>query len=237
LSVAPVPSALLDAATRPYRQAGRFAYHFARGKLRGDPVYGAILSLGLLHGRSRVLDLGCGQGLLTAWLRAAEHCFAGGHWPVSWAAAPRAISTCGIELMARDVERARRALGPGAELVHADIQTADFGSADAVVILDVLHYLPAASQLKVLHRVRAALSTGGTLLMRVGDANGGLKFHYGQWTDRTVMLARGHGWVRTHCRTIDEWCRVLDQCGFDCVTRPMSQGTPFANVLLIARVR
>jgi 2-polyprenyl-3-methyl-5-hydroxy-6-metoxy-1,4-benzoquinol methylase len=70
----PPNTALLDAACEPYRNAGRFAYYFARGKLRGDPVYRAILESGLLLGRARVLDLGCGQGLLAAWLRAAERC-------------------------------------------------------------------------------------------------------------------------------------------------------------------
>jgi hypothetical protein len=53
-----IPPLLLEAACRPYRSAGRFAYHFARGRLRADPVYDAILSLGLLQGRSRVLNLG-----------------------------------------------------------------------------------------------------------------------------------------------------------------------------------
>ena len=79
-------AALLDAASEPYRSAGRFAYYFARGKLRTDPVYRAILELGLLRGRTRVLDLGCGQGLLTAWLRAAEHCYQRGIWPCGLAA-------------------------------------------------------------------------------------------------------------------------------------------------------
>ena len=30
---------LIDRASQPFRSAGRFAYHFARGKLGGDPVY------------------------------------------------------------------------------------------------------------------------------------------------------------------------------------------------------
>jgi 2-polyprenyl-3-methyl-5-hydroxy-6-metoxy-1,4-benzoquinol methylase len=71
-------AALLDAASEPYRSVGRFAYYFARGKLRTDPVYRAILEFGLLRGRARVLDLGCGQGLLAAWLRAAERQLATG---------------------------------------------------------------------------------------------------------------------------------------------------------------
>ena len=225
---------LLDAASEPYRNAGRFAYYFARGKLRADPVYRAILELGLLRGRTRVLDLGCGQGLLAAWLRAAEYCYARGTWPWGWPPAPRTLSTRGIELMARDVERARRALGSASEVLHADIRSASFGAVDAVVILDVLHYLDPQAQLEVLRRVRAALPTRGLLLLRVGDAGAGLRFRYGQWSDKLVMLLRGHSIVTQHCRSTVEWRVLLKECGFDSEAKPMSHGTPFANVLLIA---
>ena len=44
---------LVNSASKPYRACGRFAYHFARGKLRQDPVFAAILSRGLLSGRAR----------------------------------------------------------------------------------------------------------------------------------------------------------------------------------------
>jgi SAM-dependent methyltransferase len=72
MSAEPALASLIDAASAPYRAAGRFAWHFARGKLRGDPVFAALLAQGLLAGRARVLDLGCGQGLLAAWLLAAR---------------------------------------------------------------------------------------------------------------------------------------------------------------------
>jgi SAM-dependent methyltransferase len=232
--MAPSYAALLDTACEPYRNAGLFAYHFARGKLRGDPVFRAILELGLLRGRPRVLDLGCGQGLLTAWLRAAEHCYERGSWPGAWPPAPRTLSTRGIELMAREVERARSALGSATEVSQADIRSAAFGAADAVVILDVLHYLNAQAQIEVLQRVRAALPPRGLLLLRVGDADGGLRFHYGQWSDKLVMLLRGHALVPQHCRSISQWRALLGECGFDSEAKPMSRGTPFANVLLIA---
>jgi SAM-dependent methyltransferase len=234
LNRAPLSSALLDAACEPYRNAGLFAYYFARGKLRADPVYRAILEFGLLQGRARVLDLGCGQGLLAAWLRAAERCYERGSWPRAWPPAPQTLSTRGIELKARDVERARCALGPASEVSQADIRSAAFGVADAVVILDVLHYMAPHAQLEVLQRVRAALPPRGLLLLRVGDAAAGLRFRYGQWSDRLVMLLRGHALVGQHCRSVAQWRGLLRECGFDSEAKPMSQGTPFANVLLIA---
>src|ERR1700676_2534523 len=234
LNRVPLNAALLEAACEPYRRAGRFAYHFARGKLRNDPVYRAILELGLLLGRARVLDLGCGQGLLAAWLRAAERCYERGSWPRAWPPAPRALSTRGIELMARDVERARCALGSASEVSQADIRDTAFGTVDAVVILDVLHYMSPQAQLDVLQRVRAALPLRGLLLLRVGDAGGGLRFRYGQWSDKLVMLLRGHSIVAQHCRSVAQWRLLLQECGFDSEAKPMSRGTPFANVLLIA---
>ena len=230
-------AALLDTASAPYRSAGRFAYHFARGKLRSDPVYRAILELGLLRGRGRVLDLGCGQGLLSAWLRAAERCYEHGRWPHTWPPAPRPASTRGIELMARDVERARRALGAASEVSQDDIRSAAFGAADAVVILDVLHYMTPEAQRQVLRRVRAALPYQGLLLLRIGDAAGGWRFHYGQLTDKLVMLLRGHPIAAQHCRSVADWRALLSDCGFESESKPMSRGTPFANVLIVAHAR
>ena len=44
----------------------------------------------------------------------------------------------------------------------------------------------------MLKRVRAALPAGGLLLLRIGDADGGMRFRYSQWVDKLVMLLRGH---------------------------------------------
>ncbi|HXN10212.1 MAG TPA: class I SAM-dependent methyltransferase [Steroidobacteraceae bacterium] len=225
---------LLAEASEPYRAAGRFAYHFARGKLGGDPAFTAILERGLLAGHSGILDLGCGQGLLAAWLRAAARCWAEGCWPAGWPPPPSGVSWRGIELMPRDIERARLALGPAAALTLGDIRSVGFGTADAVVVLDVLHYMSFEEQRAMLQRVRAALRVPGRLLLRVGDRAGGLRFHISRWVDHAALLARGHGLAPLHCRGIAQWRALLRECGFDSEPLPMSQGTPFANVMLIA---
>lgn len=230
-------SSLIDHASQPYRGAGRFAYNFARSKLRGDPVFRALLERGLLLGRPHILDLGCGQGLLSAWLKAAMLCYQSRNWPQDWPPAPQPLSTRGIELKSRDVARARIALGPKCEITQGDIRSSDFGKPDAVVMLDVLHYISNEEQIGVLKRVRASLPAGGLLLLRVGDAGGGLRFRYSQWVDKLVMLFRAHRLVATHCRSAVQWHKVLRECGFDVQAVPMNEGTRFANVLLIAHAQ
>jgi SAM-dependent methyltransferase len=231
--------ALRSEACKPYLKAGPglFAYIFARGKLIGDPVYGAILERGLLLGRQRILDLGCGQALLAAWLRAAVRLQDCGRWPEWWPAVPRPVSIRGIEMMTRDVERARRALGPDGHIEIGDIREIEFGKADAVVLLDVLHYLGPQAQRDVLKRARQSLPEGGLLLLRVGDAAGGLRYRYTLWVDTVMMRVRGHARTAPQGRTVAEWRSLLRESGFDSEALPMSRGTPFANVLLIAHAR
>jgi SAM-dependent methyltransferase len=228
---------LLRAASDPYRVAGRYAYHYARGKLAHDPVFEAILARGLLTRCARVLDLGCGQGLLAALLVAARGAWNSGAWPDHWPPAPQPSIIRGIELVARYVERAHRALMCRAEFVSGDVRIVDFGSADGIVILDVLHYLDYADQRAILQRAHKALSGGGILLLRVGNAAGGIRFALGKWVDQMVLLVSGRGLKALHCRSLAEWRNLLSSTGFASETVPMNSGTPFANVLIIANPR
>jgi SAM-dependent methyltransferase len=230
--------ALLDLASAPYRRAGRFAWHFARGKLGRDPVFRAMLQRGLLPPHAHVLDLGAGQGLLASLLAAVD-VFAKrpGAWPAHWAAAPVRARYVGIELMPRDVARAQAALGQaGAQsrFVCGDMCTAELPPSDVVVIFDVLHYVPQDAQAALLARVRDALAPRGRLLLRVGDAAQGRGFRISQWVDRVVTMVRGHRVPPTFCRPLRDWVALLEQLGFTVKPLPMSEGTPFANVLLVA---
>ncbi len=226
---------LRDTASAPYRAAGRFAWHFSRSKLKRDPVFVGLLRRGLIPDAGRLVDLGCGQGLLASWLRSARALFDAGSWPADWPAPPKVGRIVGVELMRADVERARQALSGTDEFEQGDIRSTDFGKADVVVILDVLHYIGHDEQLDVLRRVRTSLPANGTLVLRIGDAAGGLRFTMTRWVDALVWFARGHRGMRSHCRTTDDWADILGQLGFRVDRQPMSERTPFANVMLVAR--
>ena len=161
--------------------------------------------------------------------------FDAGHWPAHWPPAPKPLAYRGIELMPREVRRARGALGERAELVRGDIRTTDFGKPNTVVILDVLHYIDYAAQENVLARVRDALAPAGVLLLRVGDADGGLPFRISNWVDHLVAFTRGHRLPKFYCRSLQDWQSSLCRLGFTVASVPMSRGTPFANVLLVVR--
>ena len=230
------------AAANRYRGAGRFAWHFARGKLGHDPVFRALIERGDLGSGARMVDVGCGQGLMSCLLQACADLAASGRWPPGWPPPPRAVGYHGIELMSRDVRRASSATA-GLALMPTfeceDMRRAALPPCELVLILDVLHYVDHAAQSALLTRVREALLQGQTeeprrLLLRVGDAGSRRGFAVSQWVDRAVTLVRGHHAAPTWGRPLTAWVALLQELGFAVQSVPMSQGTPFANVLLVA---
>jgi SAM-dependent methyltransferase len=227
--------ALARRASSRYRPADRFARHFAFGKLTRDPVFRHVLESGVVPPAARVVDLGCGQGVLAALLAACGE--AAATWPTTWPPAPVPRSVHGIELAARDVERARDAAGPGMRFDRDDIRTAPFGSADAIVMLDVLHYLDREAQDRVLDRVREALAPGGVIVLRVADGSGSLRLRITTAADRLGSRIRGHRPGPFHCRPLTAWRAELERRALEVEAHAMSAGTPFANTLLVARAR
>lgn len=245
-------AALHGAASAPYRATSRWAYHWARGKLAHDPVFRGMLGRGDIPANASVVDIGCGQGLMASLLQACAELQRTGGWPQAWPVAASARAYCGIELMPKDVARADAALRGLAlqpRFVCADMCKADIPACDVVVILDVLHYVDHAAQDGVLRRVRDALAPDignelgnelgktGRLLLRVGDADNASGFAWSQWVDRIVTWARGHRVPPTFGRSLKDWTAALEKLGFTVRAVPQSQGTPFANVLLIADLK
>jgi hypothetical protein len=129
-------------------------------------------------------------------------------------------------------------LQPAPRLLCADMCSAQLPECDLVVILDVLHYVDIEAQNGVLQRVRDALrrgsNTNARLLLRIGDASCKRGFAISQWVDRTVTRIRGHKVSPTWGRPLADWVAALQRLEFRVQSIPMSEGTPFANVLLVA---
>ena len=227
--------ALLDVAAEPYKKSGKFAFHFARNKLRYDPVFLAVLKSGLIQSNMRVLDLGCGQGLLLALLRVAKSQYQSGSWPNNWPEPASCLDLCGIELRDDEAAIARMALGSAAKIESLDLSVCDIPAADVVVLFDVLHYLDADAQVSLISRIARAMESGGLLLVRDADATAGFSFYLTCFAERIAAISRGHWRQRFHFRSREQWNVLLTQQGFQVETMNMSNDTPFANLLWVAR--
>jgi trans-aconitate methyltransferase len=226
--------ALAREASERYGRRDRFARHFAYGKLTRDPAFAHVLGAGLVTEGAPLLDLGCGQGLLGALIATANARVASGTWPADRARPPHPSSMTGVERDTRDCDRARRAV-PDAQWTCGDIRDVHLPRAGTVVILDVLHYLDASAQESVLRRVRDALEPGGVLLVRVADGTPSWRLAATLAADRLATWLRAHASGPLHCRPIAQWRALLESLGFRVEERPMSAGTPFGNVMLVAR--
>jgi SAM-dependent methyltransferase len=232
---------LVASASAPYRSAGRTAWHFARGKLAGDPVFAQILRLGPVSGHNRILDLGCGQGLVAAWLSSALDLYESGRWPSGWPSPPRLTKYIGIDRSGAAIALAGSVLPPPLRFLEGDLRTLTFPEADAVLMIDVLHYMPYADQESVLRRALACLHSGGLMLLRIGDASGGLGFRFSYWVDLMVAHFRGHHLRRLYCRPLDQWQGLLRTLGCTWENLPLDPdpgwgwGRGLANALLLVR--
>ena len=207
------------------------AWEFARGKLRGDPVYRAIVRDPLLPSGGTILDVGCGQGLALALLADADKRFRTGTWPAGWNPPPRFEQRIGVEIRPRTAALARRALDRDATIVAADVRQWTAAPCDAVLFLDVLHMMPFEQQNEVLMAAIAALQPGGVILIREADASAGWRFQAVRVGNRLKALAFGAWRQRFHFRTADAWLAWLAARGLAAELRPMSSQA-FANVLI-----
>lgn len=228
---------LTAAAADRYLGTSLTAWEFARAKLRGDPVYRAVLASGWLPASGVLVDVGCGPGLLLALLAQATEDAHEGQWPpTGWPAPPAGLRLHGIELRPRAADLARYALGDAAEIQTADAREARLPeSIDLAAVFDVLHLVDRTSQRPLIARVAAAMRPGGILLVREADAAAGWRFRLVRFGNRLTALLRGRWRPAFAFRTAAEWQAELAGLGFDVSVAPMGEGTPFANVLLVAR--
>jgi 2-polyprenyl-3-methyl-5-hydroxy-6-metoxy-1,4-benzoquinol methylase len=216
---------LIAAAAASYLRIGVQPWKAANAKLRFDPVYRKSIRGVEWPSEGRVLDLGCGRGLMLSVLARHLDTRDGG----------AALQLHGIDYRPRMVRLARQALGSRATVEQADLMTCRLPPSRVAMLFDVLHCLPESAQEHLLARLQASVEPGGYLLLREADAAAGAGFTAVSVCNRIVAIVQGHWQRRFHFRTAAGWVALLARFGFAAEVVPASEATPFANVLITAR--
>lgn len=246
-SVGPVDQLVADAAAL-YPATDRFASRFARGKLTNDPLFATLLRVGAIPDASCLVDLGCGQGLLAAWLHTARAAWIArpADWPAHWPSPPKVGTYLGIDRSRADIARAHRALPTFARTFRGDLRKLGetlLDRCDVATLFDVLQYLAPPAQQRLLTAVHAGLPPWGVLVLRIGDGASTHASRRANAVDLVVCAARGQPQWRLHRRPLAEWTALLERIGFvvevldderDATPTTATRRRAFANVLLRA---
>ena len=210
---------LFAAVAARYAGCGPAARHYVAGKLRRDPVHRAVLTLAAREAFGDVLDLGCGRGQLGIALLLSG----------------AARSVRGLDAGAERLAQAARA---GARLAFAtecrDLSGPDaLPAADTVLIVDVLYQLETAAQVALLEA--AARAARARVLVRTLDPDRGWRSTLTLGLERALRRISPHSGAHVNPLPVGRLAGVLRAEGFTVDSVPCWDGTPFANVLLMAR--
>ncbi|MGA7215494.1 MAG: class I SAM-dependent methyltransferase [Terrimicrobiaceae bacterium] len=209
-------SPLREAASR-YRPWPNL-YGYAIGKMALDPAYPFVASA-LRESQRPLLDLGCGMGLLAAYLRANGH-----RAPI-----------LGLDVDKQKIDVARKVVAGKSQEFHAtDAINFPEHSGD-IVMLDVLHYFSDQDQQLLLKKIAASIAPRGIALIRLALNESNWRFtatKLEEWFVRVSRWIPMSGW---NFPTREEVLLPFNDEGLVGEVRPMWGWTPFNSHLFTFR--
>jgi SAM-dependent methyltransferase len=198
---------------------GRWLRGYIQGKLSADPVFDAGLQA-VDNYPGMVIDLGCGLGLFGLWLRingsSAEYrgCDLN-EWKIAVAC------------------KARDSLGfQDLRLNCHDLESFLLNEAKTICLFDVFHYLPIASQKKLIIRLAEATRHGAQILIRTGVTGCGWRSFA---TSIQEWWIRESGWISGGRVTLPDLAsitRSFEELGCNVESVALSGRTPFSSYFL-----
>lgn len=209
-----------DAATQRtiqrYREAPIGDRIYVAAKLHTDPLTRLLAELPGDFGR--VLDAAAGRGQFGLFL-----------WELG-----RASELFGFDSDPRKVAAAELAVFGNAHFETQDLLEFREREVDTLLLIDVLHYLTLPEQDELLRRA-ARCVTRGRIVIRELDAGNAARSAVTrcfEWIAKISGYNRGR--AGRHYRPAHEIVGQLTGAGFSCEVLGASEGTPFANVLIVA---
>ncbi len=178
---------------RRYRHLEAYPRLFARFKILLDPMFPRLASF--VRPSWKIIDVGCGYAVPAAWLLAV-------------------YPTLGFLACDPREERARvaaRVLGKSGRVFPCralDLPLENEG-ADAVLLLDVLHYFSDSDLRKFLSRIRSNLSVEGRLVIRVTIPGAGFRLF--RFVEEFRLKFKGE---EGHFRHPEQITRILEEANF-----------------------
>lgn len=201
----PDATTVLTRARRACQRLTPYWRHYGTAKLRYDPVYRQLAEHPLPWGR--VLDAGCGPGLVAAL-----------------ASARGEPAYCGIDLDEGKLEAAAELLEYLSQplvgdwrLLRAKLPLPQVPPSrfDTVLLIDVLHYWPADEQEALLHQLHAMLERGGRLIVRDGVSDAAGDTGVVGFSERlTTFFSLNPGGSGLHFLSEETMRALLERCGF-----------------------
>lgn len=164
-----------------------------------------------------IIELGCGEGLLTNYLAIAS--------------TKRKI--IGYEIARDRLERAKKGV-KNATYYGGDIIDLSYPKSDAVILFHVLHHLPGKpAQEHVLKKAKNALKKGGKLLIVDVHVTPTIKYVAAWFADHFLVpwVFEKRFFTRAYFRTEREWVSLLKKIGFRVTVSQETSGRPFPNII------
>lgn len=176
----------------------------------------------LIRKKSTVLDLGCGDGLLSNFL----------------AISSKQRKIYGIDINKNRIKIAYKGL-KNTKFQEGDILKAKTIKPDTIILAHVLHHLPnKGEQIKLLTRISKDFKRGNELLILEIDKKPVLKYIFTYLTDAftvPIIFEKKLFDFNFYYRKSSEWKNILESLGFNVEMKKINKGMPFSHVLIYAK--
>jgi len=208
-------------------QAVHAAYAFATTGNRIRPVIRYMLAsfsgiASLIPEQGRLLDVGCGDGLLAVYLKKIKG---------------RVQSIVGVDIDERKIRIAEQLALPGVTFHHKDVAAMPANSFDIVSVVHVLYLIPAHLREQFVQHCVRVLKPGGTLVLAINMATPRWKYWvtYLQELIMVKLLSLTKGQA-IRFSSMDECKAWIHQAGARLISvKPLGKGRPYAHVGLVAK--